>query len=206
MNRLAPLAVLLWGALVGCNTVLGIDRAETIEADASTSTGTAMPGSDAGQCSLQAGDPCNQCVAKSCCAEYDACLADADCRDGLDKYIVCLGQTFDNDAGRTCDEELATSGNKKATALSECVFQDKCNAVCTDRPVGDLCFKYCSCMGEVCSDRSFGGDTCEVACNKFTPQQLTCRPYHCKLAVQNRTDPVKHALHCSHASGELLCP
>jgi len=181
---------------LGCNSVLGIDAAE-LDNDASVGAGT-----DA-TCSLKTQDPCNSCVAQNCCQPYEACLADADCKQGLIEYAFCLGNNFTSDAGASCDEAFATTPVR--LALSECAFIAKCGDKCRDQTIGDLCFTYCACMATACPEKGFDGGTCAEACDKFDANQLICRPYHCNLATLNMADPVKRLLHCSHAAGAAPC-
>ena len=155
--------------------------------------------------SLRATDACNRCVAANCCPQYDACLADPDCKSKLVTYAFCLGKNFTSDAGITCDEEFV-GVSQTAAELANCAFRVSCPAECTAKSIGDLCFTYCGCMNTICEDRPFDGGTCEEVCENFTKEQLICRPYHCGLATTNQKDEALRILHCGHASGVATCP
>jgi hypothetical protein len=196
-------------ALFGCNTILGIDEA-TLDPDAAT-TGTG------GGCSLMAPDPCNQCIAARCCGKYDACVANDDCKMGLSEYNVCVGVSFTNDAGGTCDEAFASSLNRLRSDLATCAFLNDstsgppgCAEKCKDKPVGgDICSSYCGCLPDTCQDKVLAGEkSCLDICGAFTEEQLACRPYHCGLAKQAkaRGDEPGRQTHCGHSVGEALCP
>ena len=219
---------LLSFALVGCNAILGIDAASLDTSDGGGGHGGASAGSgggagtggtggaDGGACSLTAPDPCNKCVAANCCAPYDACFAEADCKAALSQYNLCVGVDFTNDAGGTCDETFATSANSLRSDLATCAFlhgsasnPPGCFEACSGKPVGgDICATYCACASDACPDKSFEGGDCLTICGAFTEPQLTCRPYHCGLAKNAKTsgdDPLRQT-HCGHAFGEALCP
>jgi len=91
--------------------------------------------------------------------------------------------------------------------LATCAFVKECADTCAKQPIGesDLCSTYCDCMETVCSDHPFEAGTCTDICNKFDPNQLVCRPYHCNLAKTNMANPDLRALHCGHASGNPPC-
>ncbi len=201
-------------ALLGCNTILGIDEATLAPDAAATGTGG---GGGGGACSLMAPDPCNQCIAARCCDKYDACVGNADCRMGLSDYNVCVGVNFTNDAGGTCDEAFAASINRLRSDLGTCAFQNDsttvpsgCAEQCKDRPVGgDLCSSYCSCLPVNCPEKVLPGEkSCLDICGAFTEAQLACRPYHCGLAksAKGRMDEPARMTHCGHSVGEALCP
>ena len=98
---------------------------------------------------------------------------------------------------------MSTAGVESAN-LALCAFMSNCQAACKDQTIGDLCFTYCNCMNDVCPGALDAGN-CEDLCSTFDPLQLVCRPYHCNLATQNRTDDIKRTLHCGHASGNTPC-
>jgi hypothetical protein len=225
--RVLPFLVLA-AAATGCNGILGIEEARLGDASAGAAgTGGAAgmsgaggaggsAGAAGGGCSLMAPDPCNQCVATKCCEQYDACLADADCKKALADYNTCVGVDFTNDAGGTCDETLGASANPLRAAFATCTFQNGptssppgCTDVCFGKPVGgDICINYCSCVTEACPDKSFDGATCLSVCAAFNEGQLTCRPYHCglaKAAKMNNNEALR-VTHCGHTFGESLCP
>jgi len=213
---------LLAAALVGCNGLLGIDEA-TLDPDASARGGAAGSGGSTGvgggsggsACSLMAPDPCNQCVAERCCSAHDACNGDAACKKALSEYNVCVGVSFTNDAGGTCEEALGTSG-ALAQALATCALSNAatdtppgCADACTDKPIGgDICSTYCSCVSLNCPEKAFEVGSCLANCGAFTEPQLTCRPYHCTLAQKAKTssDEPGRVTHCGHSFGEALCP
>jgi hypothetical protein len=190
--------VVALAALLGCNSILGIDAAHLEQSEGGAGAG-------GGSCSIKSTDPCNSCIAQNCCAQFDACIADTTCKEGLIKYAFCLGNNFTSDAGATCDEDFLSSAGLLSANLAQCTFMDHCTAACKDQTFGDLCFTYCNCMADVCPDHPFDAGTCEQVCDKFDPTNLVCRPYHCNLAQQNRTDPAKRLLHCGHASGNPPC-
>jgi hypothetical protein len=195
---------------LGCNSILGIDAAALDTRDAGSDASTAgttdstIP-SEAAGCSLRAKDPCNACVAQNCCTEYDACISSPACKAGLIKYAFCLGSNFTNDAGTSCDEDFLSVPGDEAPNLAQCVFISSCQVACKDQTIGDLCFTYCNCMDDVCHEFAFDAGTCAEVCGKFDPNNLVCRPYHCNLATQNRTEEAKRILHCGHASGNSPC-
>jgi hypothetical protein len=221
-------------SLVGCNAILGIEEARLGDASAGAAgqtaagAGGAGPGSGGagaggssagaggGACSLMAPDPCNQCVAARCCAEYDACLADSDCKAALTEYNVCIGTSVTNDAGGTCDETLGASGNPRRSAFARCAFQKGpadsppgCADVCFGNVVGgDICSDYCTCVADACPEKGFDGQSCLSVCAAFNEGQINCRPYHCGLAkaAKNNNNESDRLKHCGHAFGEALCP
>ena len=203
---------------LGCNSILGIDAASLLDtsdggldsAVAVRPTPTArdrferpLPRRRLALCTRK--DPCNACVAQNCCTEFDACIANPTCKAGLVKYAFCLGNNFTSDAGVSCDEDFLSSAGAESASLAQCAFIDHCQSACKDQTIGDLCFTYCNCMDDVCPAFTFDGGTCADICSKFDPNQLVCRPYHCNLATQNRTDEPKRLLHCGHASGNTPC-
>jgi hypothetical protein len=186
----------------GCNAILGIDAAMLESADASAEATTTGPLA----CTLRHGTACNTCVAQNCCAEFEACNADKDCRQGLIDYAFCLGSNFTSDAGASCDETFNGVAGKLSSDLATCAIVDKCHASCDGQTIGDdLCTNYCMCMQTVCSDHPFEGGSCLDACSNFDATNLVCRPYHCNLARINMMDESKRVLHCGHASGNSPC-
>jgi hypothetical protein len=223
--------VLLATGVLGCNAILGIEEARLGDASAGAAGvggaggegGTAgaagtggAAGEDGGACTLMAPDPCNQCVAARCCVEYEACGADSDCKNALKEYNVCIGTSFTNDAGGTCDETLGASGNPRRSAFATCAFQrgptsapPGCSDVCFGNAVGgDICSDYCTCVADACPEKGFDGQSCLSACAAFSEGQLNCRPYHCGLAKAAKTsnNEPQRVTHCGHAFGEALCP
>ncbi len=205
-------------ALLGCNAILGIEEAK-LDPDASVSpTGAAgnvgaagsggaagtggAGGAGGGMCAaLTAPDACNKCVAQRCCDQFDACTNDADCKSALGDYNTCVGMAFTNDAGGTCDETFGASLNTIRGDLAACAFQASaptgCLDVCFGKPVGsDICITYCNCVSATCPERDFDGGDCATLCAGFTEAQLTCRPYHCRLAQISKTNTF----------GVSLCP
>ncbi len=219
---------LLAAALVGCNALLGIEEA-TLDPDASAGGGSAGSGGSTGNagttagaggtggsaCSLMASDPCNRCIAQRCCDAYDACNGNAGCKQALSEYNVCVGVSFTNDAGGTCDETFATS-LALAQPLATCAFLSSatdapagCAETCKGKPVGgDICSTYCACMASICPEKMFEVGSCLANCAAFTEPQLTCRPYHCGLATKAKAnnDEPGRVTHCGHSFGEALCP
>jgi hypothetical protein len=198
-------------ALTGCNAILGIEEAHLGDA----STGAAGAGGG-GACSDMAPDPCNQCIAARCCEQYEACIADNDCKTALTAYNVCVGIDFTNDAGGgTCDETLGASGNARRSAFAKCAFQNGpassppgCTDVCFGHVAGgNTCSDYCTCVAQACPEKSFDASCLDI-CGAFTQAQIDCRPYHCGLAntsKMNMNEPGR-LTHCGHAFGEALCP
>jgi hypothetical protein len=223
MRFLASLA--LAGALLACNGIFGIDEATLDTSDAAPTGTTSAAASGAAEgggvvdaaCSLSAaGDPCNKCVAQRCCTQFDACLADPTCKLNLAAYDKCLGVSFTNDAGGTCDEDFATSGRSLDSELATCAFLNNaaatppgCVEECKGRPVGnDICSTYCGCMDDTCPGKLGDAGECITVCGAFSERQLTCRPYHCGLAknAKGTGDEPGRITHCGHAAGEALCP
>jgi hypothetical protein len=187
---------------LSCNAILGIDAARLEPADGGTESSTTTPQ----VCTLHHGTACNTCVADKCCAEFEACNADKDCKQGLIDYAFCLGNNFTSDAGASCDEDFIGKAGSLSVELAKCAFQMKCVGVCNDQTIGDdLCTNYCSCMQTVCSDHPFEAGTCIEACSHFDANNLVCRPYHCNLAKITMSDESKRTLHCGHASGNSPC-
>jgi hypothetical protein len=77
LGALVVLAILT----LGCNAVLGIDKA---------SLEPSLNGDAGGACSAFATTSCGVCVAENCCAEFQACRANEDCGRALEKYNGCV--------------------------------------------------------------------------------------------------------------------
>ena len=215
MSRLAHTFALIGSltasALVGCNTVLGIDEAHLND------SGTGGGGSTVNLSSKVATLPSKDCAAPSancakciddasdCLEAKTACLADASCRVALNAYRVCLGAQCSDPAG-TCLSALSAYESQLHLTLisfSQCV-QAQCRDTCKEMPLVPPCELYCGCMAPNCTSELAARGTplvdCPSACAQATVEDLTCRWTHCEIAGSH-----VNAGHCAHAIGEVFC-
>jgi hypothetical protein len=192
--------------------VLDIEQAELDRRDASATAEAAVPDGPAADApSPEAGgdsrpppvcesngDPCNDCIAASCCQEYSACLDDSECNKALVTYDMCAGSAVDGGAS-SCAETFGTK-SALAESLVRCVFLQTCQASCGFKPLRSSCAKYCACMTGFCPNATYSQGTCEESCPLLSDEQIRCRAYHCEFAA---ADP---GTHCQHAEGLKVCP
>ncbi len=113
---------------------------------------------------------------------FALCLAGCLTPNPPDGSITC------NPNGKACpDGYVCGAGNK-------CVHM---GASATDG--GASCADYCDCMSVACSSFFADEGTCLSVCMNLAPSALSCRVFHCGLAM---TDP---ATHCPHAEGKAIC-
>jgi hypothetical protein len=65
---------------------------------------------------------------------------------------------------------------------------------------GSTCQAYCNCMGVACPGFFSDEGSCLNTCQGLSSVALSCRVFHCGLAMQDPTT------HCPHAEGKVICP
>jgi len=198
-------------ALVGCNSVLGIDEAHLSDGASSPSNSSNALAIPIVSCQAPASE-CAACLASA--SAYTKCVSNQACRKALDRYRACLGDKC-NDVG--CFDALS------ATAASEVAdyVRTECSQCAGQKPLASMCELYCRCMQQqlpgITADAAPDGATCETAaaapnrgsacitaCEMLAatdPASVHCRWSHCELAVggESRT-------HCLHAIDSSICP
>ncbi len=215
-----PLATAL-----GCNAVLGIDKAEydpgfdpsqTASANAASSStgssGTTTGGEDQPECigpgsykepsGEECSEPSDECELECTgLGVLTECLASSSCRKALDEYRQCLGSDCSGSA--TCSECLAAKApeeNAPEAILGGCMS----NPNCSGQQPASMCVLFCACM----SDDAYCGqeDTpyrefqdCMTVCEAWNDPALAhCRWGHCEGAGTDKR-------HCGHAFDNNYC-
>jgi hypothetical protein len=193
-------------AALGCNAVLGIEKAEydpdvgqalggsggaggTTGAVASANTPRVIP---LASCNAPTTE-CQSCLEAQCSSQLAESLTTVENREKLDAYRACLGsQCADNDSFDCL--ELAP------ILLATCVT-GACSSECSTSPLVSTCELYCACMESNCLTEvqdTLAGD-CRASC-EANLEYLSCRRAHCEFATPELP------IHCQHALGVGECP
>lgn len=120
------------GTLVGGPTPAPAPSAPAPAASAAKPAPSTTSTPAGGACAPQSNDACEVCFVGKCCAQIQACEADAQCNQAYDCYGQC-GQTAQNEQQyNTCVQQCDgkyPSGAQKAIAIETC-GQQQCAAQC----------------------------------------------------------------------------
>lgn len=208
-NARLIVAVIAASTALGCNDLLDIEAAELDRVDAALSSdaqpesgsggsGGSVEGGPQPGCTLT-GKPCQDCVASSCCNEYQACLDNPACNAALVDYSYCIFQNAAS-GGLSCAEIFSNAAVVQAKPLVQCAFTGACGTQCNKQLLRPSCEAFCQCFSTACSGIVPESAQCAGTCSSLSDEQLTCRSWHCPFA---KTEP---QVHCSHSAGPPVCP
>jgi hypothetical protein len=133
VTRVVSFVVAVCAAACGTSSSGGGSGAEAGAADvspfpAATLDASSDAANDAAACvPLKETNPCFQCMAASCCASLQSCVADTDvCWSGLRQYLACKQMHL-----YACWIEFAGSEDPVTTPAATCA-EAHCKSLCVD--------------------------------------------------------------------------